>query len=344
MKKSLFQTNTAHIFGASDQLKSLASFIREIREADVRIRQDDFKTILNTKTLRNTPIDLIFKNMLEDKKDNIFVGLNIPSSYNVPELIAGNVFTLDTLQFKDMNPGAYNIIATFPEFKDKIIVNLTPLLRSKTPTHVNDMNMLQSMFVRDMLVRSYFKQDNWLTPDSVKLLAETYSYIVGELLSNSVLKPNYNELQVIKIILTAYFYLNCNTVENGTWPGGIKNCGFLGDGMTINNVLNEVHDIMKGDLHAIDLDTVCALIRETGPGKFKNLSTHTLYTRCPKQDNIQVATGLEYPPYWAHQIILAVSGYKSSFYAMLNKNKKLLGRCSDFATALARSNSFIPEL
>lgn len=341
---NIFDSSIYGMTGIPSQLDSIVKFI--INNRELRIPVPDIATILRTRVLSDTPISAIFNNALQIRKlEEIFVALKIPGGYATPEAITMSHITLDTLQLQDHSPNAYRAISTLPEYKNKIVLNLTPLLHVKTPTAVSDMNELQSIYVRGLLTRSYYLSKNWLTPMLIKYLSKSYSMTISTNIARTY-DLTYFDQMTVATILTAYFQQMCyGDTREGEFPVTLADCDFLGKRFDILNVIEDMKEKLGGNTH-LDIIKVCDLISKIGLSRIEKFNTRVFYTTCQRLGNDHISTlmSLEYPPYWAHQVLLALSGVKSGLFFSMKNQGKLVQEGKMFADILNRAQSFIPTV
>lgn len=341
---NIYNSAIYEITGVANQLDTIVKFL--ISNRNVRIPTPDMAEIAKTKVLATTPISTIYDNAVQSKRiDNLFAALQMPRGSNVPEALTMNHITIDTLQLKEYDQKVHKALSALPEFRDKIVVNLTHLLKKTVKNAVSDMNELQSLFVRGLLVRSYFTSTNWLTPQLIKFLSKSYSMTVS-----SNIARNYDltiqDQMVVATILTAYFHQLCYAdTKEGEWPVTVNDCDYLGRRFDIMQILDDMKEKLGGKTE-MDIETVCELISKSGPSRLESFNKRAFYTSCQQlgNDNITTLLALEYPPYWAHQVLLALSGIKSGLYFSMKKIPKMLPEGKVFTDTLNRSPNFLPAI
>lgn len=342
---NIFRTSISGIYGVETQFPTISKFLLENR-SDIRIQEEDKTEILKTKVLSTTPISRIFDNMLSTRKEHIFALLNIPSGVSTPELFTMNHILVDVKQLEDVDSRNYRTISTFPEYKDKLIVNLTPFLKKKIQNAVTDMGAIQELLVKGLLVRSYYDSKNWLTPALIKYLSKSYSMTISSNIAR-IYNLNYNEQMTVATILTAYFQLLCfSDRTKNEFPVSIKDCSYLGNRIDIVERLENIKEKLDGDVESFDVNKMCEVISQLGPDRMSKFNTRVFYTSNQRLGNDHVSTlmSLEYPPYWAHQVLLALSGVKSGLYMAMKKQGKLVREGKDFSDTLARTSSFLDSI
>jgi hypothetical protein len=339
---NIYDTAIYNITGIKEQMNLITKFLINYR--DVRIPSDKMNIILKTKVLTNTPVNLIFSNMILSRKEEIFASLNVPSGIMTPEIITMPHVLIDVLQLKEVSPGMYNTVNSLPEYKDKLILNISHLLKKHNELVVSDMNELQSLFVRAALVRSYYNTDNWLMPALIKYLSESYSMTISANIAG-LYSLTYQEQLVVATALTAYFHKMCYNSKDTEFPVSINDCAYLGNRIDIIKRLEHFKEVLGGHTK-MDLGRLCDLIVQTGPDRMNTFNLKALYTRCRRlgSDELSSQLAIEYPPYWAHQVILVLSGVKTGLFFAMKKQGKLIPNGAEFIQGLNRANSFIPQL
>jgi len=340
---NLFENSIYGTMGISAQIDDLVNFF--IANRNVRIPLNDINEILRTKVLTSTPVSDIFTTALRESQINkIFTAVNAVDGTSVPEAITAPYITLDMLQLGTYDKKAYSALSTLPEFKDRIIINLTHLLKRKPDNSVSDVNELHSLYVRGLLVRSYYNSHDWLSPELVRYLSKSYSMTIGSNIGR-IYDLAYNDQIIIMTILTAYFHQLCNSsVDDNQWSPTIAGCSYLGNRLQIVEILEQMKEELNGT--KMSLMDVCTLIQNLGPSRMSKFDIRKFYsiTQSLGTTGLIAMIAVEYPPYWTHQLLSALSGVKSGLYFAMKKNEKLINEGKDFATNLVRSAKFLPLL
>jgi len=339
---NIFTSSVYSTLGITAQLDTLVKFF--INNRDIRIPVNVMDELYRTRILSETPMSIIFNNAHKaDKLNELFSCIDIPGNLSIPEGLTTSNITLDIMQMKGVSSSSYHGISALPEYKDKLITNLTPL--TKRTGGISDINELHSMLVRGLLVRSYFISKNWLNTDLIKYLGKSYSMTISTSVAKTYDLP-VNDQLTIATALTAYFHqLVYGDVKDTEWSPTISRCEYLGDRFSIIEALEAFKEKLNGSTN-INLNKVCELIAAFGPSRLSKFDLKTLYTLCQRlgTNNIVALMAVEYPPYWAHQVLAAFSGTKSGLYFALRNNGKLVSEGKVFADQLNRSNVFIPVL
>jgi hypothetical protein len=344
-KINIFKTAISGIYGIDSQYKSIADFLIKNR-SQIRIPVTDTNEIMKTRTLATTKISKLYDGLINSHKQNVFTLLNIPSGISTPEIFTMNHILLDIKQLKDANSAIHKTICSLPEYENKIILNITPYLKRKIENVVTDMPKVQSLFVKGLLVRSYYNSIDWLTPSLIKYLSKSYSMTISTNIARNY-NLDYNDQQIISTILTTYFHTKCYGDTRGDFPVTIKDCTELGSRIDIVDRLETMKEYLNGDTD-MTIESICELIRKMGPERMNTFDTRMFYTINQRlgSDHVSTLMSLEYPPYWAHEVLLALSGIKSGLYiAMKNQMRgKLIKEGEEFGDTLTRTSKFMDSI
>jgi hypothetical protein len=208
------------------------------------------------------------------------------------------------------------------------------------------MPKVQSLFVKGLLVRSYYNSIDWLTPSLIKYLSKSYSMTISTNIARNY-NLDYNDQQIISTILTTYFHTKCYGDTRGDFPVTIKDCTELGSRIDIVDRLETMKEYLNGDTD-MTIESICELIRKMGPERMNTFDTRMFYTINQRlgSDHVSTLMSLEYPPYWAHEVLLALSGIKSGLYiAMKNQMRgKLIKEGEEFGDTLTRTSKFMDSI
>jgi hypothetical protein len=341
---NIFETTAYNFYNVADQLPLLAKFLIDNR--NFRITTEDINSIYRTNVLTNTAMKAIFETAVRDGVLDKFAPIKIgSSSASVPEFVTTDLFVFDILQIKDINSNVYNSINALPEFTDKIVLNFTQYLKSKT-MEANDMPGIQSEIVKGLLIRSYYNSVDWLSPDLINYLAKSYSMIISSLISKTY-NLDYNQQLIIATIFTIYFHQMCYDNPN---PKDLPNRALnlsthLGNRIQVKDTFDQIQEHLGDDL---DLSIVrcCELIAKM-INRLDTFMPNKLYNICQGLNSTKPMSNvlsLEYPPLWAHAILNALSGAKSSLAMKLKNIGDLKKESLGFAESLNKSRNFIPTI
>lgn len=337
---SIFDTTFAQNIQAEKQAKESARFI--IANRGAALTADQMTEILRTPVFAQTPISLIYEHLkVKGKLEQLFV----PAHYgnvqdSVPEILT-TAFTFDTAQLPDA--GA---LSTLPEYRNKVLLNLSQLvkLQAQGRVMVSDINEVMSLFVRGFLVMSYFDNDNWLSPQLLAYVVKSYSMTVSYAISRSrLLNLTLPEQMTVAAILALYFCQKVQSPKDSlTHPPLFNRCTFLGDQKKLADIADSMATVSS---QGLNMTLVCELMREHGPDRMKEFDPRMLNLAIINQGTSQIDMLLaaEYPPYWIHQILSALSGIKTPLANQL-KTLRLYDEGKKFAFELNSSKMFVDNV
>lgn len=345
MTINLFDTIAYGYYDVPNQLKTLADFL--IKNRTLRIPTTELGSIYKTNVLSNTAIKAIFNDAFSAGKLDLISPIKIPKEpLNIPEYITTDLFVLDVLQVKDIDLTAYKALNTLPEYSDRIILNFTQFLKAQSYVP-NDMPGIQSECVRALLFRSYYNSSEWLTPDLLLFLAKSYSMIISSMVGRRY-TLDYNQRNVIATILTIYFYQMCSsdTTPKELPLMALNNATYLGNRINVKDQFDMIKEELGDDL-LLDLSRVCELIAKLVPQRLSKFSTREFYSILQSLNSSKPMTNilsLQYPPQWAHSVLLAVSGVNKKMAIELKNIGDLKKESLGFAERIRSSSKFIPNL
>lgn len=317
-----FDTIIKQITNIELLLKELAKFIIDNR-TNITLDYNKELEILKKSSLVNSPVvhlASMFRDFLLSNK-NIIKLLDVTTFNKIPEVLTFTYLDVDVKQIQDINNSIYKSINVFPEFEDKILINISNILNKNKD--ITDILALQSKLVRNILVRSYYSTDNlWISSSFITLLTEIYSIIISYNLAR-IYNLSIQEQQLIGIIFGIFFTQKCH--NKSTFNPIITNCTKLGPYITINSVVEQAKEVLDGE-RELTLDDVITIIVNIGPDRVKNLNRDILNRLCRNfhLNHIISLISIEYPPYWASSLLESLSGLnKTNMYHTLKKTNSI---------------------
>jgi hypothetical protein len=296
---------------------------------------------VSTRSLTPTPLGTVFSRAVELGKDRLFSFLKIPPSVTpIPEVVTWRHVTYDAMQIRTVSENLYRALKT-PEFADRLIINATPMVRQNG--EVTDLTAFHGTAVRDLLSRSYFRADQtWISPTLSLFMCKAYTITISSVIARPF-QLNGSEQQALSILL-AYYFLSQVTdpAQAGDMLRNSTRALRLYDTAQVNDIVSLIE--REPDCKELTLARVCEISGKLGIARLK-LDLRSLYTRLstigPDQHTSFIA--LEYPPYWAYLLLLAVSGRKTMLSFLL-KNAGLENEVKRFAEDLAQAHNFLGPL
>ena len=340
MKHKVFIMDTAFSRenGLSQGINSALRYLVDNRQ--IVLQQMDLNTLFQTKILSMSPTNKIFEHLLADNLmgEYSFIDTSM-SSQSTPELLTITDITIDLKQITN----ARVVLSSLQEFRNKMIINVAPLIQRTRDGYVKlaDVNELHNQVVRGALVSSYYNcnDDMWLNPNLLKYISQTYSLCIA-----STLQRLYNlDIPSQMTIATALAWFILNRMTDAADEITMQ-CDYLGSKLSIRNMIEMFKDIVD-DINQFDLVKLSNLIASIGPDHMKGFNKDILIRSIAKSGSsyISMNMALEYPPYWVHQILYALSGNKVYLSNLLQKNK-LLKSAGAFLQDLDTCRQFVPSV
>lgn len=332
-KGSIFATSACRHTINQIQLQELANFLIQYRSL---VTLPDTRLMLSTKSFIETPINQVYTKLIEANKDKLFGFVNVPVNLTAPEILTYNHIAFDVTQMPDEIQKTIDIS---PGYKDKIIFNVTSLVKANT--ELANVAMFQSQFVRDLLSRSYFRSNEmWLSATAVQYLCKTYSMSVAAAIGRAY-NLGLTEQQMVGAIFSLFF-LKQVAKDSDAEVMLTNSDRLLVSTIDVRDVITHVKNTLKDRYATMSLDDACACVHALGINRLAEVNRRFLYTklRTIGPDVNSSAIALEYPPYWAHLILLAASGQKTGL-AFTLKAFGLLKNATTFAEDLTRNQAFL---
>lgn len=352
---SIFDTLTTRTTIPEAQLTEMINFL--IFNRTFKMGANETKALTSVRPLTSTVIGSLFTKAIELRKETLFGFINIPKTVkSIPEILT---YTHVTFDMKQLNTAGhkdlYETISKVPEFANNICFNVTPMLRDTgVPT---DALSFQSLFVRDLLSRSYFdnKSAMWLTPSLIRYMCRFYNMSLSTAIG-SVYNLTWKEQQAVATVFSLFFLQQVS--DTATADAFIRSQKLgLGSAQEVSDILARVKDVLSADAgtpsltstsggyEALTLDSACAAINGLGIGRLESVNRKFLFTRMRNigPDVLTSSMALEYPPYFAYLILIVLSGRMTSLTTTLKRND-LQKDGLEFQSDFVKSHSFIPAL
>lgn len=341
MKISLADTSVGKNSDIGNYFKGARKFILENKDV-ITFNHDEQRALLRTQDrMTNTVMNNLYEQAVIEDKLGIFTLLALDKVKQIPSWFLISWLDFDTLELKKADPQSYNTISSIPEYRDKILIDITPYY-SRDRKMIVDHTSLANRMVRDMLSRSYYNFNSlWLSPAIIYSLTKMYVMVVSSKIGR-VYNLSIQEQYVIATILGVFFVNRCSdtgdTINPMMWKMDFLQRG--ADTKMIYQYISEKYSEVTFDLQAV-VDTII----ELGPSRISRFNLSTLYSMNTNLTSNQLISliALEYPPYWCHLILSAMSGDKSNIFHTL-KNLNLKRDTEALATEIVKTKSFIRNL
>lgn len=311
MSKYITNTRVATQLGLEKSMKIVVDYL--IANRTVIATPDDVSSIFSTRAFTSTPISEIFEKCIVPRHLNEFAIIANPSKAvveNIPDALTMSSLVMDLEQVQ-----AGEALSAYRELYRKVVMNITNLVKmTNTGLQISALHELHSMFVKALLVRSYFRSaDNqWLTPIMQQYVVRTYSLFVATIISNHA-NLNNVEMNQVAAVFALYMY-QLLSAERGdiTIPPQYLNINFLGNRSDLLYVAETCKEYAKGPL---DLQKCCEIIAHFGPSRLGSYSLDVFYRQCGTlglyNDAVSTRMAFDYPPYWVWLLLLSLSKVKT---------------------------------
>lgn len=306
MKRQFFDTGFATYAGLSAQTPRVLRYAVENRDRIIPVEELGSMS-RSIRSILKTPMAELFDRIVSTGGLSNFAAIYVsPKETSVPELLTSSSITLDLKQCSDSN-----IIRGIPELKDKILVNLSGVLRPNRDEgyQVNAVDIFQNLFVRGHLVASYQDADDWLTPYLSEYGVKTYSMILSGLISKFYNLSLTETLKVAGIFALWMSQMLSREQDGLHCPPLFMKATYVGTRGELMELANVIKDMYPDGLNIFNAcDCVSKLITE----RVRNFNVAALgaMTGNLGPDQITSRIALEYPPYWIYMLIMALSGAK----------------------------------
>ena len=340
--EKITDTQIAKSADIKGQLEQLVKYL--IRNRNVVADSTVTQAISQTKPILATPITIMFEQCVNTDYFKEFATLhpivdrNRPVLDSVPDILTMNAIVVDLKGTPEAQP-----LESYYELKDKILINAAGLIGvTDRGVQVKDLNELHSMYVRGMLTRSFSVSNGWLTPNLSSFIVKVYA-----LLLSSVIAKNQNLIYAEQMPVAAVFALYMSQLlmrddEDPARPSlFFRASSFLGmNRMELEDLASKCASLSGSGL---DIPKVCELVAEVGPMRLKKFNTRLFYSLCSvlgsPNDVIATQISFQYPPYFLHSILRALSQMQFGQFVYYMKQHRLLDEGKKFFSELRVARS-----
>ena len=341
MKTSLSNTFIGHSSKVDDYAKNARKFLIDNVHRITLVRDEEQRILKTHDLMTRTLMSDLYQQAIDEYKTDIFKPLILDKIDKVPSWFLISWLDIDTLELRNTDKSSAEILNSISEYRDKILVDITPYYSQKRRA-ITDTTSYYSRMIRAMLNRSYVTSERmWLTPNLIYMLTKFYVMILSSKIGR-IYNLTYQE-QFIAATALAVFFVNKCTEDTHTVNPMMGKMDFLRrnvDTAPIYEYIEEHYTVVSYDLEA-----VVKVITEFGPSRLSNFNHSTLYSMNATLTSNQIISliALEFPPYFCHLIISALSGDKSSIYHTL-KSLNMRKDTLEFQAELMKTRSFIRSL
>ena len=334
MIKTIQETRFAKISDYDNHLKQVVKYLIQNRLA---VKDPSFlHPIYNVKPYTKTIVNELFDQILNTGFINEFATLYIDKSVdnNIPDLL-----TLSNIAIDLKNNPIASPLVPFKELKDKLLVNISTLIRSNPTTRsiqVTDINELHSMYVKGMLTRSFAVSDGWLTSSLCTYLTKSFCLPISSIIARNEYLTYPEQLQVAMVFAFYMSQMLSRNGDNPVKPSLFFRNTYLGNLQDLNNFAARIESYSTDGL---DISKCCAIIAELGPQRLQKFNADLFYRSCTSlgfsQDPFTTNLAFEHPASWMYLVLQVLSGNKIGGLVNQFKQHKLIG---------SESAKFVTEL
>jgi len=341
-KLSISETTIAKQSNVRDYAKDVRKFLIE-NVAYITLNHDIETGLLNLQdTLVKSVISELYQQAIREDKLGIFTLLNLNKVDKIPSWFLISWLDIDTLELRDIDKSSYDVLSSIPQYKDKILVDITSYI-SKRTGKISDIPNFHARLVRDMLSRSYHLANRmWLSPTILYSLTKFYSMIISNKIGRTY-NLTYQEQHVVATILAVYFTNRCTDIDEVINPVMYK-MDFLQKVVDTKSIFKAIKD-KRSKAAEFDLQSVVDTIIDLGPSRMNKFTLSTFYSMNANLSSNQLMSliALDYPPYWCYLILDALSGAKSSIYHTI-KSLNMRKEVNRLQVEIIKTKTFINSL
>lgn len=342
MREAIYQCPGTQAMINSTQLSSWTDFY--VRRRDVFLTTDHKISLMKRQSVVS-PMSTLYMRAVDSGLFRLFsLAVLPPGPMDGPEIVDYQFLTFDTAQIAASTPALKQVLNGIPELSDKLVLDITSNY-SRSADRITNLPNFQAMCVRDLLSRSYFTgpHGTWLTATLTQFLCKVYIISLGDCIAQWANLPN-DISSLVRVILGYYFQSRVSSAHDARAILRSDPRAFgIFEPAIVDQAFGVTHDVLGKD--TIDsLDEALHIISSLGIDRLK-VDKRLLLSRLRSygSDPFVVRIALEYPPYWAYMVLMAVSGYGKVMSNKL-KSSRLWEESRKFSDELARSAMFIPAL
>ena len=341
MKIDLASTYIGRTSNVNDYARNARKFLLDNVSRITFSHDEEVKLLGTQESMMHTVMSDLYQQALVEGKLEMFRLLILDRIDKIPSWFLISWLDIDTLELRDTDKQSADVLNTISEYRDKILIDITPFYSSKKKG-ISDTSNFHSRMVRDMMGRSYYKAEGmWLTSNLVYQLTKFFSLIISSKIGKTY-NLGYQEQFITATALAVFFVNRCtqNTEVINPMMGKMDFLRRVLDTQPIYDYIEEKYTVATYDLKAV-VDTIL----QFSPSRMGNFNISTLYSMNQHLTSNQVISliALEYPPYWCHLLVSALSGDKSSMYHSI-KTLNLRREAVEFQNELLKTSSFIRAL
>jgi hypothetical protein len=327
------------------RLKSTVAYLAANRA--VITPKEKLMSIFSSRSLQQTPMSLLFTEAVARKYLDIFATIADPEgrvTHDLPDILAMPSLIVDLAQSE-----AGRTLASFGELYNKVVVNITHLTKINRATdelETSALHELHSIYVKALLVRSYYisGRHEWLTPVMRSFITRTYSLFIASVIARQA-NLDFSEMNAIASVFALYMtQMLSGDEEDITLPPSYLNITYLGTRADLLYTAEQCAPYMEPD-GILTLPSICQFLSDHGPQRLHGYNLGLFIRHCAVlgmyNDSVSTLMSFDYPPYWVHLLLLAVSGVKMSALSKSLQQYNLKTGAMKLAQDLAVFNGLI---
>ena len=346
-EKYIANTSIATQIGLKAELKAIVSWTVANRTAIAS--PEEMSSIFSMRPLTITTMSELFTRLVANRYTNLFATVANPS-VNVARTIPG-IMTLPAIVIDLKQAENANILSGYPELYEKLLVNITHLVKVNRATGVYETSAfheLQSMYVKALLVRSYFESGDgrWLPPVMARFIIKTYALFIATTIARMV-NLHYNELNSVAAVFALYMtQLLTGDTEDVHCPQSYLNINYLSDRANLKYIADQCQRYTAQTRGKLNLSNICTILDETGPTRLKDYKLQLFIKHAMRLGSYNDATttlmALEYPPYWTWMLLMSLSKVKMGDISKLMKQYNFDREGGEFIVGILREGVLLP--
>lgn len=337
MKIDIADTYIGKSSNVKDHARNARKFLLDNVNRITFSHDDETKLLGTHDSMTRTVMSDLYQQAFNEQKLDIFKLLILDKVDKIPSGFLISWLDIDTLELRSIDKQSAEVLNTISDYRDKILVDITPYYSDKRKS-ITDTTSFHARLIRNMLCRSYFKADKlWLTYNLISQLTKFYATILSAKIGK-IYNLTFQEQQVAATALSIYFLNRCSDTT-----GELPDWSMIGKTNATKPIYDYINEKYNGTTY--DLNAVVDVIIEFGPARISKFTLATFYTMNQTLTSNQLISliALEYPPYWCHLILSALSGDKTGMFHSI-KSLNLKADTMMFQTNLVKTSSFIHSL
>ena len=337
MNISLYDTEIMYNARVSDSLHRVVEYA--VTNRNMAVSVDDFvNMVIATRSILQTPMAEFSLRLIQSNAIRNFAPIYINAKTSgLPETLTSPSIVVDLKQAKS------NSLKSIPEYKDKILLNISSCVKQDRTTGrfmIDNIQELQDKLTMCQLAASYFDMEkDWMPTLGLNFLVKSYSIILANELSR-YFQCNVSETSLISCCCAVFMAQRLPSCNGFRSPYVSANNTLGASPREIEYVIESAENEFANQLvnGVMIVDHLCKLIRMVVGGRLNAINKEIFLQCCGHfgTDSITSKTALEYPPYWAYLLFKAVSNTKTAMSYQLSKQRLTKNVTTDLVNPILR--------